>query len=31
MCEVLDKYGADWEAEDAEQMSPVYYAISGIK
>ena len=27
MCKLLHGYGADWEAEDTEKMSPLFYAV----
>ena len=27
MCKILDSFNANWEAEDGEKMSPIFYAI----
>ncbi len=27
MCQLLNSYGVDWEAEDTEKMSPIFHAI----
>lgn len=27
MCRLLDNYKANWEAEDSELMTPIFYAI----
>ena len=29
MCKILTSFGVDWEAQDSEKMSPIFYAIHG--